>query len=178
MTITYQLIPPTISLEKEILAYKNEFPASAEGIAGTSYLSFATSISDWLADLKKFESRETIPDNLVPGFEYLLVAEHSTKILGMLNLRTELNDTLEKFGGHIGYSIAPSERRQGLGKEILRLGLEKARELNLEKVLLVCNETNPPSQKIIEANGGQFEDSLFDSEDNQRVFRYWISLEN
>src|SRR5215470_4421986 len=46
--------------------------------------------------------------------------------IGRLSVRHQLNEGLLQFGGHIGYEIRPSKRRNGYGKEILRLGLEKA----------------------------------------------------
>ncbi len=57
-------------------------------------------------------------------------------------------------GGHIGYEIRPSKRGQSYGKLILKLMLEKAREAGYESVVLLCNEDNLASLKVIEANGG------------------------
>ncbi len=80
-------------------------------------------------------------------------------------------------GGHIGYVIRPSKRRLGYGTVLLRLGLNKARERGLSRVLLTCGETNSASRKIIEANGGQFEDAVVVAGQTAKTLRYWISLE-
>ena len=58
---------------------------------------------------------------------------------------------LLKYGGHIGYAINPKYWKMGYGKELLKLGLEKARELIEEKnILLTCDNDNIGSYKIIE----------------------------
>mgnify|MGYP002236365423 FL=1 len=44
----------------------------------------------------------------------------------MTNLRHHLNDYLLAYGGHIGYSVRPSERKNGYASQMLRLTLEKA----------------------------------------------------
>ena len=97
--------------------------------------------------------------------------------IGRLSLRHELNEFLLKIGGHIGYEIRPSRRKQGYGTEILRLGLEKAKELGLHRVLVTCDEDNIGSKKIIEHNGGKFENSIEIDGDKVKKLRYWIDLE-
>ncbi len=76
------------------------------------------------------------------------------KVVGKLSIRHRLNKQLKAFGGHIGYTIIPAERGKGYAKEMLRLGLKKARKLGIKKVLIGCYEGNVPSKKVIEANGG------------------------
>ncbi|MGX7023754.1 GNAT family N-acetyltransferase [Vagococcus hydrophili] len=108
MVENVSLVKPSMAFEKEILDYKDEF---TDYIHGSSSLVEFETISDWLEYLKLSENKETIPNkNFVPCKEYMLVNNDSKKVLGLLNLRLELNDYLTKIGGHIGYSVAPSER--------------------------------------------------------------------
>jgi predicted acetyltransferase len=58
----------------------------------------------------------------------------------------------------------------------LRLGLEKARDLGLRRVLVTCDETNIGSKKIIEYNGGVFENAV-EAESPIKKLRYWIDID-
>ena len=59
---------------------------------------------------------------------------------------------------------------------LLCLGLEKAREQGLCSVLLTCDETNVGSKKIIEANGGHYENAVQQEDTSVKKLRYWIDL--
>jgi predicted acetyltransferase len=99
------------------------------------------------------------------------------EVVGRVVLRPELNEILARVGGHIGYVIRPSRRRQGYGKEILRLTLARARTLGLSRVLLTCNDDNPGSIGVIEACGGQLAETImYDEPQPHLVRRYWIEL--
>lgn len=136
----------------------------------------AENFADFLQQLEDKKDRTKITPDLVPGTHYWLYKDRTT-FIGHLSFRHELNEYLLRFGGHIGYWISPSHRRQGYGKESLRLGLEKAREFGLKRVLVTCDETNIGSKKIIEANGGQFENALEVEGEPVRKLRYWIDLQ-
>lgn len=110
----------------------------------------------------------------VPASEFWLI--DGDEWVGRLSLRHELNKFLLKIGGHIGYEIRPSKRRRGYGKQILRLGLEKAREAGLHRVLVTCDEDNIGSKKIIEANSGQLENVVEVEGQRARKLRYWIDI--
>ncbi|MDO4432835.1 MAG: GNAT family N-acetyltransferase, partial [Aerococcaceae bacterium] len=92
------------------------------------------------------------------------------RALGFLHLRLRLNDFLLEKGGHIGYSIRPSERGKGYAKEQLRLGLLECPQKNIQRVLITCSETNPASRATILANGGVLEDV------RQGTERYWVEV--
>ena len=115
-----------------------------------------------------------LPENFVPCNEYWLL--NQKKIIAFSSLRHRLNDHLRNVGGHIGYYVRPEERRKGYGTEILRLTLEKAKELGLERVLVTCDEDNVASVKIIEKNGGLLEDAYQENETAVPKRRYWIEL--
>jgi predicted acetyltransferase len=74
-------------------------------------------------------------------------------------------------GGHIGYSVRPSARRRGHATEALRQAIPRARSLGLPRLLLTCLETNVASRKVIERNGGVYEDT------RNGTRRYWIATE-
>lgn len=95
--------------------------------------------------------------------------------IGRIQIRHSLTEFLFKYGGHIGYYIRMSKRNMGYGKEILSLGLIKAKEMGFSKVLLTCDENNLSSKKIIESNGGQLE-NVIDNPGHPPKRRYWIHL--
>ncbi len=124
------------------------------------------------------KDRTKLPPHLVPSTDYWLILgdEESGTFIGRLSLRHELNAFLLKIGGHIGYQIRPSLRRRGYGTEQLRLGLQKAREHGLIRVLVTCDENNIGSKKIIEYNGGQLENAIDIEGSPVKKLRYWIDL--
>jgi len=125
-----------------------------------------------LHDLK---DRFKLKPGFVPSSDFWLI--DNDEFIGRLSLRHELNEYLLKIGGNIGYEIRPSKRKQGYGKEILRLGLEKAREFGLRRVLVTCDEDNIGSKKIIEHNGGKLENALEIEGEPVRKLRYWIEIQ-
>ena len=117
---------------------------------------------------KKIFKRKRDSIFLKTGF---LLSSWLGQALGFLNLRLRLNDYLLEKGGHIGYSIRPSERGKGYAKESLRQGLQVAKDKNIHRALVTCSIKNPASRAVILANGGQLEDIRHETE------RYWVDLE-
>jgi len=90
-------------------------------------------------------------------------------LVGFLHLRHTLNEWLFEQGGHIGYSIRPSARRQGHASRALALGVRAAAGLGIDRVLVTCDADNEASRRTIEAGGGRFED------ERHGRLRYWIT---
>ncbi|MDT2832942.1 GNAT family N-acetyltransferase [Vagococcus carniphilus] len=172
-----KLVFPSIEMTKALKKYRTEFEETGDTMHGASSLEKFTEINDWLEHLKAYESKETLPNkNFVPSFQYVLYEPLTQEVLGTVSVRIELNDYLRQVGGHIGYSIAPSKRREGYGRLILKEALKKAKDHDLNRVLVTCDEDNIPSAKVIEANGGVLESIILDSESNKQVKRYGIDL--
>ena len=105
----------------------------------------------------------------VPSTVYWYVAGRD--YLGTLVIRHRLTPELAQVGGHIGYHVVPPWRRQGHATRMLAAGLEQARALGLQRVLLTCDVDNDPSRRVILANGG-VPDGRVGHED-----RFWIDTE-
>ena len=112
-----------------------------------------------------------LPEGWVPAIQLVAFSEKGQAV-GFLNLRLRLSNFLLEAGGHIGYSIRPSERGKGYAKETLRQGLQVAKEKNIKKALVTCSVNNPASRAVILANGGLLEDV------RNGVERYWIEVAN
>ncbi|NOW05617.1 putative acetyltransferase [Clostridium beijerinckii] len=95
-------------------------------------------------------------------------------LIGMIDIRHRLNDYLLNFGGHIGYSVRKSERRQGYATEMLGLALKECVKLGIKKVLITCNKNNIGSAKTIVNNNGILENEV--DEGNRITQRYWVYL--
>lgn len=124
--------------------------------------------------LEHLELKEPTEDR-VPDSVFFLLDEERDRLLGAVNIRHYLNDSLLKEGGHIGDGIRPSERRKGYATEMIRLALIECKKLGIDKVLMTCDKDNIGSAKSIIKNGGVLENEFVNSEGVIEQ-RYWISL--
>ncbi len=166
------LVSPATEWEQEYRAMVAEATTSDPNYALTPA---SLDFSSLLESLGKQERGEELPPGFVPQSTFWLVRSDG-RLLGECRLRHRLTEALRRFGGHIGYTIRPSERQKGYGKRILALALEKAGERGIEKVLVTCNEANLASAKIIEANGGVLEGYDESLLSGRRTCLYWIEL--
>ena len=116
--------------------------------------------------------------NRCPGKTFLLMRGDDDKIVGMINVRWNLTDEMKKFGGNIGYSIRPTERRKGYNKINLYLGLIEAKKLGLERIMIDCSTKNIGSDKTIQALGGVLDRCEIDPSDNEFTNVYFIDVNN
>ena len=126
--------------------------------------------------IKRLDEEEKNPaPGLVPASTYFVLDKERNIIVGACNIRHYLNDYLKRGGGHIGDGVRPSERRKGIGTEIIRLALLKCKEMGLDRVLISCDRNNEGSRKTILNNGGVFESEV-EIEEGTFLQKYWIEL--
>lgn len=124
--------------------------------------------------LEHLEVKEATDDR-VPDSVFFLLDEDRDRLLGAVNIRHDLNDSLLQEGGHIGDGIRPSERRKGYATEMIRLALVECKKLGIDQVLMTCDKDNIGSVKSIVKNGGILENEFVNSEGHIEQ-RYWISI--
>jgi predicted acetyltransferase len=61
------------------------------------------------------------------------------EFIGRLTIRYRLTAALRQVGGHIGYDVRPTARRQGHATEMLKQGLPFAAALLFDPALLTCD---------------------------------------
>lgn len=121
----------------------------------------------FVAEMRAREDRAVVePLGFVPDSKLWIVRDGV--FLGSLSLRHELNDWLLEEGGHIGYSVRPTARRQGVATGAVALALHRAGDLGITRVLITCDGDNEPSARTIERSGGVLEDIRGGKR------RYWI----
>ena len=116
------------------------------------------------------------PRLLVPSTMWLLV--DGEQILGVCEVRHFLNSGLLKYGGHIGYGVAPSHRGHGYAAKMVEMVMPFLKELNLDKVLICCVSDNVASAKTIVKAGGVLENEVEIIRNGLPKIgqRYWVEV--
>jgi predicted acetyltransferase len=175
-----ELITPTVRVRRSFLAAMNEFRSEGRGSSTDQ-----TMIGN---EIRRFgDSWTTAPDGFPRYVEWLVAQAHedsprpeghvpSTTLwwvegdeyLGRIAVRHRLTPQLREVGGHIGYDVRPSARRRGHATALLQAALPVAHSIGIESALLTCDVDNVASRKVIEHNGGVFEDQRGDK------LRFWV----
>lgn len=172
----FVLIRPASEYAGQIVEYKQEFLASGDSMDGTGSLRRISNPEEYIQTCLDYENPLRVPSHLVPATQFFFIRKADNKLVGMIQVRHYLNDYLEKYAGHIGYSVRPRERRKGYAKQMLKKALVFCREIKIDKVLITCTDGNIGSEKTILANGGIYESTVHEPYENKERKRFWISL--
>lgn len=170
------LIRPTSEYASQIIEYRQEFLDAGDSMDGTGPLRRFENPEEYIKICAEYEDTTTVPSHLVPATQFFFIRKSDNKLVGMIQIRHRFNDYLEKYTGHIGYSVRPSERRKGYAKEMLRMTLPFCREIGIDKVMITCVDGNIGSEKTILANGGVYEYTIHEPNENEDLKRFWITL--
>lgn len=168
---------PTIKRKEEAIQYIQEFYEYNSAINGVGGLDrYLDNYEGWLEKLEQDYIR--VPnEEKVPARTYFLVRLSDDRIIGMINIRLALNKKLREYGGNIGYSIRPTERRKGYNKVNLYLALKVCQEYGIKEVLVDCDKDNPGTAKTIQALGGELIREYFCEKDGCIVQDYKIGVD-
>lgn len=166
-----KLIKASEEYKEQICSMLEEWYATGEKII--PYAIRRLDYHDFEFYCENLECKFPTPD-FVTDSTYFCLDEDRDIVVGAVNIRHYLNESLLLDGGHIGDGVRPSERRKGIATKMIGLALEECKKLGIFKVLMVCDKDNIGSAKSITNNGGILEDEpVVDGIPQQR---YWIDL--
>lgn len=170
-----KLIEISDEYQKQVMEYRKAcLDHGEEAIHGGGELDQYACFVAWKRWNHAHEQQETLPLDRVRSKQFLFIDETSRQLIGLLNLRYELNAYLLQYGGHIGYSIHPNKRKQGYAILMLKEACKECKKLGLDRILLICDKENTASAKTIQHCGGILEDEVM--EGTAVLQRYWIDL--
>lgn len=149
-----RLVRPTIDMKEEAMAYRqSHFDVGEKIISGSELLDRTEDYEEWVRSVAANTSPETVNPAWVLTDTFFAVDE-ADRIVGIIDLRHELNDFLQDFG-NVGYSVKPSERRKGYATEMFRQVREIARQAGMHELHMAVHRDNEPSVKTIVNAGGE-----------------------
>lgn len=169
-----RLIDPTEDLREGYLNYIEEFREAGEVESPGSGWHAGDSFDSLIRRLRDHARGRNLPEGWVPDSTYWLL--RGNRLIGACDIRHRLTEALMDFGGHIGYAIRPGERSRGYGTIMLRLALEKARALGINRVLITCDRENAASVRVIQKNAGVLDSESYSKRAGRVTQRYWIEL--
>lgn len=171
-----KLTLPAAEHEQVANELKQEFFAHGEQVINGSALLDQLDFPQWLKYTVQNRKLETVRNDWVVCETFFAVREGDGKIVGMLDLRHNLDHPfLAAYGGHIGYAVRPSERRKGYATRMLELALVRAKELGIPRVMLGCYAENLASAKTILHCGGILTEEK-PYVDGKSMLLYWITV--
>ncbi len=122
----------------------------------------------YIGYLENYSKGIALPKDEVATSTYWLI--DNNEVVGVTRVRHEEVE----YAGHIGYDISPIYRNKGYGSKILKLALKEAEKIGIKDVIVTCNVENEASRKIIEKNKGKVLGTVFDEEEDEKLYKYLI----
>ncbi|MGL5149193.1 MAG: GNAT family N-acetyltransferase [Clostridium sp.] len=160
--------------KKEWEEFVSEFENNGEKLIPYAMKGNAKNFEEFLVTSNNDSKGIGLGEGKVSSDIYFLVKEDTKKLLGAISIRHTLNDYLFMYGGHIGYGVRPSERKRGYGSEMLKLALEKCKELEIDRALVTCYKWNVASSSTIKSCGGVLDNEVLN--EGELMERYWINV--
>lgn len=104
----------------------------------------------------------------------VFLAYLDNKVVGIVNIRYELDEFLQNIGGHIGYSTHPDYQGRGIASQMTTYALDLLKQHGVQNALITCDDSNSASAKVIEKSGGVLQNTIHFHE--KLVRRYWVDL--
>lgn len=164
------LVEPSTTYEKSFINYALAYKEINDAHYFNKYEKALENFKNYIDILYSYSIGNNLADGDVITSTFWLVDKK--EVVGVTRVRHQEVE----FAGHIGYDISPIYRNKGYGSHILRLALDKSKNIGLKEVILTCDINNAYSKKIIEKNNGKILEIIFNKEDNKYLYKYSITL--
>ena len=172
-----RLVFPDIIYKDRAIEYIKEFYDYGSEIHGSGSLDRflrESTYENWLKKVIADMDIANISESKVPALTYFYVREEDEKIVGIVNIRLALNDFLRNEGGHIGYSIRPTERRKHYATQMLSAALRVCDIIGIKEVLISCDKANAASAGVIKNCGGILKKEMYSETYGETLQMYAI----
>lgn len=113
--------------------------------------------------LKTYDNYENgidIPNGFPRTYTYWCIEQDI--FIGEIQIRPFLNEVESRNWGHVAYAVRYSKWNNGYGTKLLKVAITKLQEFNVSEIYIACHKENISSIKVIEKNGGLYQNSLID----------------
>lgn len=126
---------------------------------------------------------ERHPVHRVPTLRFRMTHAETGEELGAINLRSGSTPHIERYAGHVGFSVHPPHRGHRYASRALKLLVPIATRLNFKGLWITCDPENIASRRSLELAGARFvevvnvpEDCIIYKAGHPRKCRYWVGL--
>lgn len=169
-------VRPTIELKKMGLEYREEHFKFGEKVIDGAALLDELDYEEWLDRVNSNWNEETLRRDGVLSHTFFIIRKNDNRIIGIVDMRLELkNEITRRYGGHVGYSVRPSERKKGYATKILNMAKDYLYNLGITCIMVSCYSDNIASEKVILKNGGVLDRKV--DFNNKLVHVYYILKE-
>lgn len=150
-----KLVKPDMGMKAAAEEFRNEFFAAGEKVINGGALLDTLPYEEWLRRVENNSNSATVDKNWAVAETYFGTDENN-RIVGIIDFRHNLATRfLNEYGGHVGYSVRPSERRKGYCTQMLLQIKAVAASLGLPFIMLGLYKDNLASLKTIIKCGGR-----------------------
>jgi predicted acetyltransferase len=132
----------------------------------------------------QFSGVENHPVHRVPTYRFRMIHAETGEEPGGINLRSGSTPHIERYAGHVGFSVHPRHRGHRYASRSLTLLLPIAARLKFERLWITCDPENAASRRSLELAGARFvevvdvpEDCIIYKTGHTRKCRYRIDLD-
>ncbi|MCC6597947.1 MAG: GNAT family N-acetyltransferase [Alphaproteobacteria bacterium] len=170
-----KLVKPNAAYKQSYLEALDEFHAEGR-YKSLSRSEIEKNFDKYVEELNtgKRYLRRPFVDWVEPVPETVLWLVKKDEYIGSITIRHRLNWHLEKWGGHVNFTIRPSMRKKGFGKKILQKGMPYICYLGIDRALVLVDPLNIAGQRVVEFCGGEFQDETQKTDRFPARKRYWL----
>lgn len=170
-----RLRPPRMADEAAMRAAHAELSEGGFAFLFAPELSWGEQLDGFARQTRGLDlSRGQVPADFLVGE----AGTGSPEIVGRVSIRHTLTPMLFELGGHVGYAVRPAFRGRGYATSMLRLAVKRLADLDVDEVLVTCDEDNIGSIRVIERCGGVLDDIRHVADGVPAKRRYWIDSRN